>query len=198
MAPDLSPAMGHRPWDAVGNISSRSRGIPTQVRSIMTTEEVTRRHSHVPSRNRRQPVTSYRIQLSAQFDFAAVEEIIPYLSSLGVTDVFFSPFCRRRRVQCTATMSSTTNAFRLTSAALRVFAGSHVRFTKPACTSSLISSPITWLSLRRSSTIARCGQPSVMVRSLRIAPGLMLRSTTPARTAHARARQPHRPGTCRR
>lgn len=147
----------------------------------MTTEEVTRRHSHVPSRNRRQPVTSYRIQLSAQFDFAAVEEIIPYLSSLGVTDVFFSPFCRRRRVQCTATMSSTTNAFRLTSAALRVFAGSHVRFTTPACTSSLTSSPITWLSLRRSSTIARCGQPSVMVRSLRIAPGLMLRSTTPAR-----------------
>ncbi|WP_406717023.1 malto-oligosyltrehalose synthase [Trueperella pyogenes] len=57
----------------------------------MTTEEVTRRHSHVPSKNRRQPVTSYRIQLSAQFDFAAVEEIIPYLSSLGVTDVFFSP-----------------------------------------------------------------------------------------------------------
>ncbi len=50
-----------------------------------------RRHSHVPPANRRQPVTSYRIQLSPDFDFADAEAIIPYLSSLGVTDVFLSP-----------------------------------------------------------------------------------------------------------
>ncbi|MDP9807140.1 (1-_4)-alpha-D-glucan 1-alpha-D-glucosylmutase [Trueperella bonasi] len=55
----------------------------------MTTE--VRRHSHVPPAQRRQPVTSYRIQLSPDFDFADVERIIPYLSALGITDIFFSP-----------------------------------------------------------------------------------------------------------
>lgn len=55
----------------------------------MTTE--VRRHSHVPPTERRQPITSYRIQLSPDFDFEDVEGIIPYLSSLGITDVFFSP-----------------------------------------------------------------------------------------------------------
>ena len=55
----------------------------------MTTE--VRRHSHVPPAERRQPVTSYRIQLSPDFNFEDVEGIVPYLSSLGITDVFFSP-----------------------------------------------------------------------------------------------------------
>ena len=52
---------------------------------------VVRHHSHVPSKGRHQPVTSYRIQVSPDFDFAAVEAIVPYLASLGITDVFFSP-----------------------------------------------------------------------------------------------------------
>ncbi|VEI12497.1 malto-oligosyltrehalose synthase [Trueperella bialowiezensis] len=55
----------------------------------MTTEE--RRHSHVPPADRRTPVTTYRLQLSPDFDFADVERIVPYLSALGVTDVYFSP-----------------------------------------------------------------------------------------------------------
>lgn len=57
----------------------------------MTTEDVVRRHSHVPPIDRHQPLTSYRIQVSPAFDFAAVEQIVPYLASLGITDVFFSP-----------------------------------------------------------------------------------------------------------
>ncbi|MDP9800143.1 (1-_4)-alpha-D-glucan 1-alpha-D-glucosylmutase [Arcanobacterium wilhelmae] len=53
--------------------------------------ENTRHHTHVPATGRRTPVTSYRLQLNADFTFADAESIIPYLSSLGVTDVFFSP-----------------------------------------------------------------------------------------------------------
>ncbi|WP_124054899.1 malto-oligosyltrehalose synthase [Arcanobacterium ihumii] len=37
------------------------------------------------------PVTTYRLQLGPQFTFAQVEEIVPYLQNLGVTDVYFSP-----------------------------------------------------------------------------------------------------------
>lgn len=48
-------------------------------------------HSHIPAPDRRQPVSTYRLQLTPEFTFDHVIEILPYLSKLGVTDVYFSP-----------------------------------------------------------------------------------------------------------
>ncbi|MGV9188796.1 malto-oligosyltrehalose synthase [Arcanobacterium canis] len=53
--------------------------------------ENSRHHTHVPSVGKRIPTTSYRLQLNSDFTFAQAQEIIPYLSSLGVSDVFLSP-----------------------------------------------------------------------------------------------------------
>ncbi|MFY9262905.1 MAG: malto-oligosyltrehalose synthase [Arcanobacterium sp.] len=50
-----------------------------------------RYHSHIPHADRRQPVSTYRIQLSESFTFADARGIIDYLTALGVTDVFLSP-----------------------------------------------------------------------------------------------------------
>lgn len=50
-----------------------------------------RHHSHIPHPDRRQPITTYRLQLTPEFTFADAKKVLPYLRDLGVTDVFFSP-----------------------------------------------------------------------------------------------------------
>lgn len=50
-----------------------------------------KRHSHTPADDRHTPITTYRLQMGPQFTFAQAEEIIDYLSQLGVTDVYLSP-----------------------------------------------------------------------------------------------------------
>ncbi|MFP5502076.1 MAG: malto-oligosyltrehalose synthase [Candidatus Sericytochromatia bacterium] len=40
----------------------------------------------------RVPVATYRLQLHGAFDFAAAREVVSYLASLGVTDVYTSPY----------------------------------------------------------------------------------------------------------
>jgi (1->4)-alpha-D-glucan 1-alpha-D-glucosylmutase len=42
------------------------------------------------------PVASYRLQLNRNFDFAAAEAIVPYLSELGITDIYASPILKAR------------------------------------------------------------------------------------------------------
>ncbi|ADH92528.1 malto-oligosyltrehalose synthase [Arcanobacterium haemolyticum] len=50
-----------------------------------------RSHSHVPAEGKHQPVSTYRIQLGPDVTFDSVIDQIPYLSDLGVTDIFLSP-----------------------------------------------------------------------------------------------------------
>lgn len=50
-----------------------------------------RYHAHIPGASNHQPVTTYRLQMTPEFTFDDVIGIVPYLSSLGVSDVFFSP-----------------------------------------------------------------------------------------------------------
>ncbi len=42
------------------------------------------------------PVSTYRLQFSADFTFAHARAIIPYLSALGITDIYASPISRAR------------------------------------------------------------------------------------------------------
>src|SRR5215813_7784996 len=43
------------------------------------------------------PITTYRIQLTADFNFAKAAEIVPYLKALGVTHLYASPFMKARK-----------------------------------------------------------------------------------------------------
>src|ERR1700704_2540375 len=43
------------------------------------------------------PVATYRVQLTANFDFDAAASIIPYLKALGITHLYASPFMKSRR-----------------------------------------------------------------------------------------------------
>ena len=43
------------------------------------------------------PRATYRLQLTADFDFAKAAEIVPYLRALGVTHLYASPFMKARR-----------------------------------------------------------------------------------------------------
>src|SRR6185312_4802573 len=40
----------------------------------------------------RQPVNTYRVQLSSSFDLRAAARLVPYLHRLGVTDCYTSPY----------------------------------------------------------------------------------------------------------
>ncbi|RTE48711.1 malto-oligosyltrehalose synthase [Actinobaculum sp. 352] len=51
----------------------------------------TARHTHVPAPDRRQPVSTYRLQLGPQFTCDQAVAILPYLKTLGITDVYCSP-----------------------------------------------------------------------------------------------------------
>lgn len=47
--------------------------------------------SHLPGPGKRLPVSTYRLQLGPDLTFADAEGLLPYLDSLGVTDVYLSP-----------------------------------------------------------------------------------------------------------
>ena len=48
-------------------------------------------HPHLPHVGRRIPVSTYRLQLTPDFTFDDARAVLPYLVSLGVTDVYLSP-----------------------------------------------------------------------------------------------------------
>lgn len=48
-------------------------------------------HSHTPRPGRRQPVSTYRLQLGPDLTFSQARRLLPYLDSLGVTDIYCSP-----------------------------------------------------------------------------------------------------------
>jgi (1->4)-alpha-D-glucan 1-alpha-D-glucosylmutase len=43
------------------------------------------------------PIATYRLQLSADFDFDAAAAVVPYLSALGITHLYASPFMKARK-----------------------------------------------------------------------------------------------------
>jgi (1->4)-alpha-D-glucan 1-alpha-D-glucosylmutase len=43
------------------------------------------------------PLATYRLQLTANFDFAAAAAVVPYLKALGVTHLYASPFMKARK-----------------------------------------------------------------------------------------------------
>jgi (1->4)-alpha-D-glucan 1-alpha-D-glucosylmutase len=43
------------------------------------------------------PITTYRVQLTANFDFDAAAAIVPYLKALGITHLYASPFMKARK-----------------------------------------------------------------------------------------------------
>src|SRR6201989_1177426 len=43
------------------------------------------------------PIATYRVQLTADFDFDAAARIVPYLKSLGITHLYASPFMKARK-----------------------------------------------------------------------------------------------------
>jgi len=40
------------------------------------------------------PIATYRLQLTASFDFDAAAAIAPYLKALGITHLYASPFMK--------------------------------------------------------------------------------------------------------
>jgi (1->4)-alpha-D-glucan 1-alpha-D-glucosylmutase len=43
------------------------------------------------------PIATYRLQLTADFDFAAAAAVVPYLKALGISHVYASPFTKARK-----------------------------------------------------------------------------------------------------
>ena len=43
------------------------------------------------------PIATYRLQLTANFDFDAAAAIVPYLKALGITHLYASPFMKSRK-----------------------------------------------------------------------------------------------------
>src|ERR1700712_805911 len=43
------------------------------------------------------PIATYRVQLTAEFNFDAAAAIVPYLKSLGITHLYASPFMKARK-----------------------------------------------------------------------------------------------------
>ena len=43
------------------------------------------------------PISTYRLQLSAEFDFDAAASVVPYLKALGITHLYASPLTRARK-----------------------------------------------------------------------------------------------------
>jgi len=43
------------------------------------------------------PIATYRVQLTANFDFDAAAAIVPYLKALGITHLYASPFMKARK-----------------------------------------------------------------------------------------------------
>lgn len=59
--------------------------------AITDTSSIPALRSHVPAAGRRQPVSTYRLQLGPHFTFADATALLPYLVQLGITDVYCSP-----------------------------------------------------------------------------------------------------------
>lgn len=57
----------------------------------MTNPQPTAASRHLPSEGHRLPVSTYRLQLGPDLGFADAEQLVPYLVSLGVTDLYLSP-----------------------------------------------------------------------------------------------------------
>lgn len=47
---------------------------------------------HLPAEGRPVPVSTYRVQLTPDFGFAAAAAVVPYLAALGVTHLYCSPY----------------------------------------------------------------------------------------------------------
>ena len=43
------------------------------------------------------PIATYRLQLTADFDFDAAADVVPYLKALGITHLYASPFLKARK-----------------------------------------------------------------------------------------------------
>ena len=54
------------------------------------------------------PIATYRLQLTADFDFDAAAAVVPYLKALGITHLYASPFMKARKGSPMATTSSIT------------------------------------------------------------------------------------------
>ena len=56
------------------------------------------------------PIATYRVQLSADFDFDAAASVVPYLGALGITHLYASPFMTARTRDSTAGAVTDANA----------------------------------------------------------------------------------------
>src|ERR1043165_8384980 len=43
------------------------------------------------------PIATYRVQLTAEFNFDAAAAIVPYLKALGISHLYASPFLKARK-----------------------------------------------------------------------------------------------------
>jgi (1->4)-alpha-D-glucan 1-alpha-D-glucosylmutase len=43
------------------------------------------------------PLATYRLQLTADFDFDKAASVVPYLKALGISHVYASPFMKARK-----------------------------------------------------------------------------------------------------
>ena len=58
---------------------------------VTDTRRIPVQQTHAPAPECRQPVSTYRLQLSPQFTFDDAIGVLPYLRSLGITDIYCSP-----------------------------------------------------------------------------------------------------------
>lgn len=56
-----------------------------------TTASIPAIGSHLPASGNRQPISTYRLQFTPSFTFSDALGILPYLESLGITDIYCSP-----------------------------------------------------------------------------------------------------------
>lgn len=57
---------------------------------------------------RRNPTSTYRLQVTADFDLDAARDVVDYVRDLGADWLYLSPSCRRSPAPATGTTSSTT------------------------------------------------------------------------------------------
>ena len=58
---------------------------------VTDTRRIPVQQTHAPSPECRQPVSTYRLQLTPDFTFSDAVNVLPYLKKLGVTDIYCSP-----------------------------------------------------------------------------------------------------------
>src|SRR3954463_11815220 len=78
------------------------RKSPREPRSGAASWATTSRHGRCSGASDRKmppaiPIGTYRLQLSADFDFDAAASVVPYLRALGITHLYASPFMRARK-----------------------------------------------------------------------------------------------------